>query len=86
MFYEMEGTRAIRTEDWKFVSRHPDGPHELYELRTDSRERFNLYGQPKHQVQQQELEKRLNEFFARYADPQYDLWHGGRSKAGRLKE
>ena len=27
---------------------------------------------------------RIEAFFNRYVDPQYDLWHGGRSKAGRL--
>jgi arylsulfatase A-like enzyme len=85
MCYEMEGTRAIRTDDWKYVGRYPEGPYELYDLRTDPRERFNLYGQPKHQSRQQELERRMTEFFAKYADPQYDLWRGGRSKAGRLK-
>ncbi len=46
MFYEMENTRAIRTERWKYVARHPSGPFELYDMETDPRERFNLYGQP----------------------------------------
>jgi arylsulfatase A-like enzyme len=45
VFYEMETCRAIRTHEWKLVLRHPDGPHELYNMQTDPRERFNLYGQ-----------------------------------------
>ena len=30
------------------------------------------------------LRERLDAFFARYADPRYDLWHGGTTKAGRM--
>ena len=32
------------------------------------------------------MTQRLNDFFARYADPQYDIWKGGKSKAKRLVE
>ena len=83
-FYEMESTRAIRTDRWKYVARHPDGPYELYDMQTDPRERFNLYGQPTVAEKQRELADQLDAFFARHADPQYDVWKGGRSKAGRL--
>jgi arylsulfatase A-like enzyme len=83
-FYEMEGTRAIRTEGWKYVARHPEGPFELYDMQADPQERFNLFGQPTVAEKQQELAAQLDAFFARYADPQYDLWKDGRSKAGRL--
>jgi arylsulfatase A-like enzyme len=85
MFYEMEHTRAIRTELWKYVARHPDGPFELYDMEADPRERFNLFGQPRHQKIQHALADRLAEFFKKHADPQYDVWTGGRSKAGALK-
>ena len=85
IFYEMEHTRAIRTEEWKYVARHPDGPSELYDMKTDPQERFNLFGQPKHAEKQRTLAARLDEFFQRHADPQYDVWKDGRSKAGRLK-
>ena len=84
IFYEMEGTRAIRTDAWKYVARHPDGPFELYDMKADPRERFNLFGQPVHREIQLQLVARLGEFFQRHADPQYDVWKGGRSKAGRL--
>lgn len=86
VFYEMEGTRAIRTDDWKYVVRHPAGPFELYDMRRDPQERFNLFGQPPHADRQQELAAQLARFFADYADPQYDVWKGGRSKARRLVE
>lgn len=84
VFYEMETCRAVRTEDWKYVARFPNGPYELYDMREDPRERFNLYGQPGTDARRAELAKRLDDFFSRYADPQYDIWRGGRSKARRL--
>lgn len=83
VFYEMETCRAIRTSRWKYVSRHPDGPYELYDMEADPRERFNLFGQPSLASTQADLARQLEAFFAQYADPQYDLWNGGRSKAKR---
>jgi arylsulfatase A-like enzyme len=83
VFYEMETTRAIRTDDWKYVSRFPEGPFELYDMRADPQERFNRYGQPGADAVQRQLASRLDAFFARYADPEYDIWKGGRSKAKR---
>jgi len=86
MFYEMESTRAVRTEDWKYVARFPKGPFELYDMKKDPMERFNLFGQPGTDAKRSELAKQLDDFFAKYADPQYDLWKGGRSKAKRHTE
>ncbi len=86
IFYEMENTRAIRTNEWKYVARRPDGPNELYDMKADPHERFNLFGQRNRQQVQGELAKRLDDFFKEYADPQYDVWHGGRSKARRVAE
>ncbi|MHC4511328.1 MAG: sulfatase family protein, partial [Planctomycetota bacterium] len=84
VFYEFENVRAIRTPGWKYVERYPDGPHELYDLRTDPGERFNLFGQPQQADIQKHLRARLYEFFDRYADPKYDLWQGGGSKTHLL--
>ena len=85
MVYEMEGCRSLRTEDWKYVARRePDGPSELYDMANDPHERFNLFGQPQLADIQQTMAAKLDKFFAEYADPQYDIWKGGRSKARRL--
>jgi arylsulfatase A-like enzyme len=84
MFYEMETCRAMRTQRWKYVARHPAGPFELYDLQTDPHERCNLFGQPGTEPIRRDLAARLDEFFHQYADPQYDIWRGGRSKASRL--
>ncbi len=86
IFYEMETCRAVRAERWKYVARFPSGPFELYDMQADPRERFNLYGQPGTEPMRAELAGRLDAFFAKYADPQYDIWKGGRSKARRLHE
>lgn len=84
VYYESENVRAIRAADWKYVERYPDGPHELYDLTADPGEQFNLYGQPRQAEIQRTLRARLHDYFDRHADPQYDLWHGGRSKARLL--
>ncbi len=85
MVYEMEGCRSLRTENWKYVARRePTGPSELYDMVNDPQERFNLFGQPAQAEIQRKMATELDSFFAEYADPQYDIWKGGRSKARRL--
>ena len=84
VFYEFENVRAIRTAEWKYIERYRQGPHELYDLKNDPNERFNLYGQSKQSDVQKQLRARLYKFFERYADPKYDLWRGGRSKTHLL--
>ena len=81
VFYEFETTRAIRGERWKYVHRHPAGPHEFYDMESDPRERVNVYGQPGYEEAQMQMKQRLGEFFVTYANPEYDVWQGGRSKA-----
>ena len=86
VFYEMETCRAVRTDQWKYVARHPSGPNELYDMQADPQERMNLYGQAGTEAMRADLDRRLAAFFQEYADPQYDIWQGGRSKARRLVE
>ena len=38
--------RMIRTTDWKYIHRYPDGPNELYDLIHDADERQNLVDDP----------------------------------------
>jgi arylsulfatase A-like enzyme len=84
VFYEFENTRAVRTPGWKYIERFRNGPNELYDLGQDPGERKNLIGEPAGVEQRARFQKMLEEFFRRYADPRYDLWHGGKSKAPLL--
>lgn len=84
VYYEFENVRAIRTADWKHIRRFPEGPDELYDLTNDAGERKNLNGKAELANTQKQLADRLESFFRRYADPQYDLWRAGKSKTHLL--
>ena len=73
-----------RTRPARITERFPDGPNELYHLADDPGERHNLAGEAAHSERQRELQDRLDEFFARYAEPKYDLKHGGVAKSHLL--
>jgi arylsulfatase A-like enzyme len=83
VFFEFENTRSIRTDDWKLITRFPDGPNELYDLKHDPDERHNVIDKSAQAAKQKELREQLDKFFATYADPRFDLAHGGQSKAPR---
>ena len=80
VFYEFEGLRCIRTERWKYVHRHPNGPHELYDLKNDPDEFNNLVADAAHGETRNELKKRLDAFYDKYAQPKYDMWRDGGSQ------
>jgi len=80
VFYEFENLRCVRTLDWKYVHRHPNGPHELYDLTADPDEFQNLVDDPQHATRRGELKRRLDDFYGEFALPRYDLWRGGESQ------
>jgi choline-sulfatase len=67
IYDEYGTTRMVRTEEWKYVHRHPDGPHELYDLVNDPDERENLADDPRQTARIGELKTRLQDWFARFA-------------------
>lgn len=83
-FHEFEHVRCVRTARWKYTWRFPEGPDELYDMEHDPGERWNLAHDPAHAAIVEEHRGRIGRFFGRYADPQWDLWKGGSTKAGRL--
>ena len=86
VFFEFATVRAIETSKWKYIRRFPaTDPRELYDLEADAGETVNLIDSPAHAEIIAALDKRLTAYFDQYADPQYDLWHGGTAK-GRLLE
>ncbi|EED34700.1 N-sulphoglucosamine sulphohydrolase [Luminiphilus syltensis NOR5-1B] len=81
VFFEYMRTRAIRTRDWKLIARFPDGPNEVYNLRTDPGEYQNLADIPEYSEIQKSLGAQLQAFFDEYANPEFDSWRGGSGKA-----
>ncbi|MCA9140433.1 MAG: sulfatase-like hydrolase/transferase, partial [Planctomycetales bacterium] len=81
VFYEFEGLRCIRTRQWKYIHRHPNGPHELYNLDLDPDEFNNLADDDAHQSKRDDLKRQLDDFYDQYAVDRYDLWNGGGSQA-----
>ncbi|MBT3604808.1 MAG: sulfatase-like hydrolase/transferase [Candidatus Latescibacteria bacterium] len=86
IYHEFEDTRMVRTDRWKYTWRYPNGPDELYDMENDSGERHNLVDNLDVEEVVSNLRGKIDAFFNRYADPEFDLWKGGRSKAGRAVE
>ncbi|MGI9473361.1 MAG: PVC-type heme-binding CxxCH protein [Rubripirellula sp.] len=80
VFYEFENLRCVRTESHKYVHRHPNGPHELYDLTVDPDEFMNLADDPTQSALRSELKTRLDQFYETYSLPKYDMWNGGTSQ------
>lgn len=79
LFYEFENMRCIRTLDAKLTERIAGDPSEYYHLNDDPGEEHNLWD--KLDAKGDTMRKRLHEYFDANADPRFDLWHGGKSKA-----
>lgn len=90
VFMEQEETRAVRTTDWLYMQRFQGSkgyPFQdaLYNLREDPEERNNLINDTQFTAVGKDLSGRIESFFDQYADPRYDLWHGGRAKSNSDK-
>jgi choline-sulfatase len=72
VYDEYGPVRMVRTVRHKYVHRHPDGPHELYDLDADPGERVNLVGDAGHARTVAELRGLLRDWFARHTDPRRD--------------
>ena len=82
---EYGDTRMIRTVDWKYVHRYPDGPHELYDLTNDPDERINLVDEASQAKRRRLLQGELESWFDRYADPEKDGRGCGVTGMGQLR-
>ena len=72
IYDEYGATRMMRTEEWKYVHRYPDGPHELYDLVNDPDERANLADDPSQAERIGDLKQRLEAWYERYVVPERD--------------
>ena len=84
VYDEYGPVRMVRTAEWKYVHRHPDGPHELFDLAGDPGERRNLVDDPHHADVVAALRGRLAGWFARYVDPARDGVDKGVTGCGQL--
>ncbi|MBA4148474.1 MAG: sulfatase-like hydrolase/transferase [Verrucomicrobia bacterium] len=80
IYHDFENTRMIRTPKWKLTIRYPHGPDDLYDMENDPGEKENLIYVGQHSAAKNQLKKKLETFFAKYADPKYDRWNGGATK------
>jgi arylsulfatase A-like enzyme len=72
VFDEYGPVRMLRTPDWKYVHRYPDGPHELYHLAEDPGEENNLAGESAQADHIRDLREQLTDWFQNYRDPAMD--------------
>ena len=68
-FGEYGTVRMARTHQFKLIRRHPNGPHELFDLEADPREKRNLIDSPQHLAVTTELSQLLASHFHRFTTP-----------------
>jgi choline-sulfatase len=72
IYDEYGQTRMIRTHEWKYIHRHPDGPNELYNLINDPDEHENLINDVSRINLIGEMRNSLEQWFKAYAVPDKD--------------
>lgn len=84
VFDEYGPVRMVRTAEWKYVHRHPDGPHELFHLTNDPGERANLIDDPASAPMAVTLRSRLEGWFTAFVNPLRDGSDKGVTGCGQL--
>ena len=72
IFDEYGPVRMIRTREWKYVHRYPEGPNELYDLVNDADERRNVVDDPAQGQRIREMHARMEAWFAQYVEADRD--------------
>ncbi|MET4004690.1 choline-sulfatase [Arthrobacter sp. UYCu511] len=72
VYDEYGPVRMIRTHEFKYVHRHPHGPHELYDLVADPGERRNLMNDAAPHPALVGLRSQLAGWFAKHGVPEFD--------------
>ena len=84
VYDEYGPVRMVRTTDWKYVHRYPDGPHEAFHLEADPGERVNRIDDPAAATIIADLRARLDAWFTTYVDPAMDGSAKGVTGCGQL--
>ncbi len=64
--------RMLRSSEWKYVQRYPDGPNELYDLINDPHERKNLVDEIEFKSHKESMATELEDWFKLYVIDQLD--------------
>lgn len=72
VYDEYGPVRMIRTKEWKYIHRYPNGPHELYDLINDPQESANLINNPECSEILEGLRHQLSDWFQQYVDIDMD--------------
>ncbi|MDB5552597.1 MAG: Sulfatase [Rhizobium sp.] len=84
VYDEYGPVRMVRTRDWKYVHRYPDGPHELFDLVGDRDERINRIDDPTMGNVAGALRDQLSRWFSAYVDPRRDAIDKGVTGCGQI--
>lgn len=84
VYDEYGPVRMVRTHDWKYVHRYPDGPHELFDLNNDPGERSNRVDDPSLGSLVALMRKRLETWFREFVDPARDGMDKGVTGCGQV--
>ncbi len=84
IFSEYGPTRMIRYGDWKYVSRIPYGPDELYNLKVDTLEKYNVIDDERYVEIKVSLKNRLRKWFLSYANLEKDASNECNTGRGQL--
>ncbi|OJU03697.1 MAG: sulfatase [Rhizobiales bacterium 65-79] len=84
VYDEYGPVRMVRTKDWKYVHRFPDGPHELFDLANDPDERVNRVADASAGNRIGALRDQLFKWFSAHVDPRRDATTKGVTGCGQL--
>ena len=75
LYFEYCYTRAIRTENLKYIERAEEWPNELFDLEVNPAEDTNVIGSPPNRERLTALRARLRGFFEASGAPRLERWH-----------
>ncbi len=74
LYFEYSYTRALRTENLKYIERTKEWPSELFDLEADPGEKRSVIDDPKHRRQLAALRSDLARFFGNAEAPPLEQW------------
>jgi arylsulfatase A-like enzyme len=75
LYFEYCYTRALRTENLKYIERAEEWPNELFDLEANPAEDTNVIGSPENRQRLNSLRSRLRGFFEASGAPPIARWH-----------